>query len=218
MEHKQRTLATIARRTGIISLGLILALSPLTASASSQHFTLTESDPYPNSESPGRWEYTARTDSPQPPTSQWADTYWRDAPWYWRHWDSSSCDNVDDLFPANPNSVDTDVSADGQTVTVRIYQKIDSVWVCFALDCGDGSYAYARMRNSQTEATVDSGSCRESNQRRAQPPIETISDGQGGSPGDQLPKLTVDNVPELARPITDPFGNLKAPAPSQVQL
>ena len=220
-------------------VSLVLILSTLTGltpanrvEASSNRFSLTEiADDFDpdNNYSPDRWQYQV-----QASTTPGAVASWHDSPWHWRHWDSSQCDDVSDLFPADPASPDTDISANGQTVTVNIYQEIDTVWVCFALECDDGSYAFARIKNLQTEAAATSSGCggevrgyiapdsigeektdilptqTESNTEQ----IETINGGTGGGPGDQPPKLSATGQICSVGASLDPFGNCKAPAPS----
>ncbi len=153
-------------RTGHkIILGVLLAvlaglLSIANVQGSSNSFTLTEIDPTGNNYA-GKWQYKAQTNSPQDTI-----TSRHDSPWHWRHYDPTEsdrehikCDDIQHLYPANPNSPDTVISADGQTVTVNIYQAKDSVYVCFALECDDGSYSFVLMRNLQTEKTIRSGPC-----------------------------------------------------------
>ncbi len=135
--------------------------------ASNQQFTLTEVDPTGDRVA-GWWQYTAQTDTPQDSINSR-----HDSPWHWRHWDSDKCDDIQDLYPANPNSPDTVISANGQTVTTNIYQARDSVWVCFALECDDGSYSFALMRNLQTEVTVSSNGCGEGSSSDITPPSDT---------------------------------------------
>ncbi len=151
------------RRIVAFSLLLITLfglLSIANVQGSSNSFTLTEIDPTGNNYA-GWWQYQARTNSPQGTI-----TSRQDSPWHWRHYDSTDinkehikCDDIQHLYPANPNSPDTTISADGQTVTVNIYQAKDSVYVCFALECDDGSYSFVLMRNLQTEKTIRSGPC-----------------------------------------------------------
>ena len=149
----------------IIAFSLLLItlfglLSIANVQGSSNIFTLTEIDPTGNNYA-GHWQYEARTNSPQDTI-----TSRQDSPWHWRHYDPTDtgkehikCDDIQYLYPANPASPDTAVSANGQTVTVNIYQAQDSVYVCFALECDDGTYSFALMRNLQTEKTITSGPC-----------------------------------------------------------
>ena len=148
----------------IIPAVLLVVLAGLLSIAnvqgSSNIFTLTEIDPTGNNYA-GHWQYEARTNSPQDTI-----TSRQDSPWHWRHYDPTDtgkehikCDDIQYLYPANPASPDTTISANGQTVTVNIYQAQDSVYVCFALECDDGTYSFALMRNLQTEKTITSGPC-----------------------------------------------------------
>ncbi len=175
--------------SGWLIIGLLIAVAVFLlagphSQAASNSFTLTEIDPTGNNYA-GYWQYQAQTNSPQETI-----TSRQDSPWHWRHYDSTDinkehikCDDIQYLYPANPNSPDTVISADGQTIIVNTYQAIDSVWVCFALECDDGSYSFALMRNLQTEKTITSGACGGgSNNRINQPdhpaidPIESDDD------------------------------------------
>lgn len=113
--------------------------------ASGQHFTITEASLQNN-----RWQYTAATDTTQDENT-----------WEWSHasWTQDSCDETTFLLPASNKEGDTQVSSDYQQVTVEIWQTIDTAWICFSLECDDGSRIYARIRNLQTESTVTSESC-----------------------------------------------------------
>ena len=135
--------------------------------ANPEGFTLTEVDPTGHGQV-GRWQYTTQAN-----TAPGAVNSWRDTPWYWRHWDSDKCDDIRDLYPANPDSVDTAITANGQEVTVSIYQAIDSVWVCFALECDNGTYSFALMRNTRTEDTINSGACGSPGRTDGDPPTQT---------------------------------------------
>ena len=155
--------------SGWLIIGLLIAVTVFLlagpqSQAASTSFTLTETpigtwndvvNDY------GRWTYVASANQ-----APGAFNRWQDSPWHWRHYDPTDpgrehikCDDIQYLFPADPNSLDTAVSADGQTVTVNIYQAKDSVYVCFALECDDGSYSFVLMRNLQTEETITSGPC-----------------------------------------------------------
>ena len=184
--------------SGWLIIGLLIAVAVFLlagprSQAASDSFTLTEIDPTGENHK-GRWQYKAQTSSPQDTI-----TSWRDSPWYWRHWNSDKCDNTKDLFPADPDSVDTTISADGQTVTVDIYQAQDSTWVCFALECDDGSYSFALMRNTQTERTITSGACSENSNNRINQPDRPAIDSTE-SDNDKLDP--VDSVD----PINNPNG------------
>ena len=179
--------------SGWLIIGLLIAVAVFLlagphSQAASNSFTLTEVDPTGNNHA-GWWQYRAQTNSPQDPI-----TGWRDSPWYWRHWDSDKCDDVLDLYPADPNEVDNTISADGQTITANIYQAIDSAWVCFALECDDGSYSFALMRNMQTEKTITSGACGGNSNNRINRPDQPAID-MTESDDDQLdPANNVDPI------------------------
>ncbi|MYB75538.1 MAG: hypothetical protein F4X83_00240 [Chloroflexi bacterium] len=120
-------------------------------------FTLEEIDPQPDNDNHTRWQYRVVAQ-----TAPGGFSRWQDSPWYWRHRASDECDNTGSLFRVDPNSPDTEVSADGGTVTVNVYARANSVWVCFALRCDDGTYIYAKMKNTQKMQTVVSDSCAQS--------------------------------------------------------
>ena len=143
----------------LITLFGLLSIANVQGS-SHRPFTLTEVDPTGNNR-PGHWQYRAVAN-----TAPGGFSRWQDSPWHWRHYDPTDvgkehikCDDTFALFPADPASPDTAVSADGGTITVNIYQEIDTVWVCFALECDDGTFAYSKIRNLQTEDTLTSGTC-----------------------------------------------------------
>ena len=149
--------------------------------ASHQQFTLTEVDPIGDRVA-GWWQYRAVAN-----TAPGGFSRHQDSPWHWRHYGQyeidnygANCgDNIFALYPANPNSPDTAVSADGGTITVNIYQEIDTVWICFALECDDGTFAYAQMRNLQTETTVSGNGCGEgsSSDTTQSPPPDNNNNG-----------------------------------------
>ena len=153
--------------------------------ASHQQFTLTEVDPTGNRVA-GWWQYRAVAN-----TAPGGFSRRQDSPWHWRHYGQyeidnygTNCgDNIFALYPANPNSPDTVVSADGGTITVNIYQEIDTVWICFALECDDGTFAYAQMRNLQTETTVSGNGCGEgsSSDTTQSPPPDNNNNGGNDS-------------------------------------
>ena len=123
--------------------------------SSSQSFTLAEAASITDENGDKtKWQYTARASNAVGPID-----HWRNSPWHWKHSKDPTCDDDTILYPANPESPDTAISADGQEVTVNVYQKEDSVWVCFQLECDNGSNIHAQMRNLQTEATITSDSC-----------------------------------------------------------
>lgn len=154
----------------LVAVAVLLLVGPHSQATSHRPFTVTEIDPTGNRYA-GHWQYRAVAK-----TAPGGFSHWRDSPWHWRHYDQTAvdeegvnCDETLKLFPADPNSPDTDVSADGGTVTVSIYQQISTVWVCFAFECDDGTYAYAKMKNDQTLATINSGTCGNALRRSGQP-------------------------------------------------
>ena len=178
--------------SGWLVIGLLIAvvgflLAGPHSQAASNSFTLTEIDPTGNNYA-GYWQYEARTNSPQDTI-----TSRQDSPWHWRHYDPTDtgkehikCDDVQYLYPAEPNSPDTTISANGQTVTVNIYQAQDSVYVCFALECDDGTYSFALMRNLQTEKTITSGPCGGNSNNRVSPPNHPAVDLTDSVDNDEL--------------------------------
>ena len=153
ISHKIALAVLLAVPVGLLSIANVQG-------SSHRPFTLTEVDPTGNNR-PGHWQYRAVAN-----TAPGGFSRWQDSPWHWRHYDPTDvgkehikCDDTFALFLADPASPDTAVSADGGTVTVNIYQEIDTVWVCFALECDDGTFAYSKIRNLQTEDTLTSGTC-----------------------------------------------------------
>ena len=170
----------------LIAVAVFLLVGPHSQAASNS-FTLTEVDPTGNNR-PGHWQYRAVAN-----TAPGGFSRWQDSPWHWRHYDPTDvgkehikCDDTSSLFLADPASPDTAVSADGGTVTVNIYQEIDTVWVCFALECDDGSYSFALMRNLQTEDTITSGACSENSNNRVGPPNQPAVDPTDSVDNDEL--------------------------------
>ena len=173
---------------------------------------MTEIEPA-EGQSPNRWQYRAVTDIA-------IDTsnlgHYQDSPWWWRHYNENDtrpdfqdidCDDTLRLFPADPDSPDTTISADGQTLTVNVYQVADSVWVCFAVKCADNTYAYAKIRNTQTQSTINSGPCgqgipgsRSRITRPDQPAIDPLESNNNPNPS------RVDSGPDFIDN-TDPNSN-----------
>ena len=139
----------------------VINITVLGTKSLSNRFVLTEIDADPNGDDNHKWQYrVVANNAPGGFSNRW------DSPWHWRHYSQSdadeldiTCDNIQDLFPINPNSPDTEVSADGGTVTVNTYQYVDTVWICFAFECDEGTYTFAIMKNLRTEISINSGTC-----------------------------------------------------------